>query len=425
MLTGERQAGTDLFWPYQVCPPPEFGSVFRRCLCLTFYTNTSPHQPITNGMDLDTRLGVWLPVRRYAWFDAYRSETKAYLREDAVLYKMIQSGTRGYYSRGTQISELPLDAHPISVHKVGNKIWTHRPYKMGTLVETTQDPVGYTTRDTLQSYHPFLIVCSDASMHPDSGVATCAWVISTTMNQSKAMCAHLQNISSSTSYRGELKGLYRALRSTLDYHPDRIQLWCDNKAAIDKATPSRTVPGMMIQLDADIILAIHTLVTEYAGQVTFHHVYGHQDTCTRGDRTKPKPLSVPALLNIECDRLANETASAVQTRETPLPTLQSPYPGFKALLRINGRWITSQERQHITWASHRDRLWNYCKDKYKWSEVVMETILWSALKKARKGKTMPSLVGTSKILHGWLPVMHVHGRVTGDTRCPGCANPDS
>ena len=28
----------------------------------------------------------------------------------------------------------------------------------------------------------------------------------------------------------------------------------------------------------------------------------------------------------------------------------------------------------------------------------------------------------SKIMHGWLPVMHMHGHSTGVTQCPGCPN---
>ena len=423
MLTGEWQAGSDMFWPFQVCPPSAFWSTFRRCLRLTFCTSTPPNQPIENGMDLDTHLGAWLPVKRFVWFDAYRSETTVYWREDTIIYEMTPSTPRGYYTRGPPISELPLDAHPISVHKVGNRVWTHRPYRMGPPTPSPSDPVGYVIRDTLPISYPLLIVCSDASTHLDTGVTTCAWVISATANQSKAMCANIQNVSSLTSYRGELEGLYRALRSALDYRSDSIQLWCDNKAAIGKATPHRTTPGMMIQSDSDVILAIQALVREYTGQILFHHVYGHQDTRNRGNTDRPQ-LTLPARLNIECDRLANETASAVHGQEMPLPTLQPPYPGTKALLRINGRWITSNEKQHISWATHRDNLWTYCREKYNWSEAVMETIMWSVLKKARTGRTLPSMIRTSKVLHGWLPVMHMHGRVTGSTQCPGCENPD-
>ena len=54
----------------------------------------------------------------------------------------------------------------------------------------------------------------------------------------------------------------------------------------------------------------------------------------------------------------------------------------------------------------------------------MGSIMWSALGKARTGRTLPSMIRTSKILHGWLPVMHMHGRITGDTQCPGCGTTD-
>ena len=424
MLTGEWQAGSDLFWPYQSRPPMEFWAVFRRCLRLTFCTRTSPHQPITNGMDLDTHLGDWLPVKRYVWFDAYRSESTIYWREDEVIYEMIPSMHRGLYTKGQMIREIPIDAHPISVQKVGNKVWTHRPYRMGTITRQEQDPVGYTVRDTITRPSPLLIVCSDASTHIETGITTCAWVISTTSNQKRAMCAHIQNISSSTSYRGELEGLYRALRSALELQPTRVQMWCDNKAAIDKANSHWTTPGMMIQSDGDVILAIQALLAQFSGQVSFHHVYGHQDTRTRGGRQQSGRLPTHVLLNIECDKIANETATAVRGRDTPLPTLQPPYPGSKALLQINGRWITTNLKAQISRARHRDTLWNYCKTKYHWTEETMSTILWNALQMARAGRTQTTMIRTSKLLHGWLPVMHVHGRTTGTTQCPGCEATD-
>ena len=425
MLTREWQAGTDLHWPHQTRPPLEFWAVFRKCLRLTFCTGTSPHQPIANGMDLDTHLGDWLPVKRFAWFDAYRSESTIYWREDEAIYEMIPSMHRGMYTKGQIVREIPITAHPINVQQVGNKVWTHRPYSMGTITRKEQDPVGYTARDTLTSASPLLIVCSDTSIHLDTGITTCAWVISATSTQKRSMCTHIQNIlSSSTSYRGELEGiLYRALRTALDLQPNRVQMWCDNKAAIEKAHPYRSTPGMMIQSDGDIILAIQALVAQFLGQISFHHVYGHQDARTRGGR-RPSSLSTPALLNIECDRIANETVTAVRGRASSLPTLQPPYPGSKAILRINGRWITTNLKAQISRARHRDTLWNYCKTKYQWTEEIMTTIHWTALQKARAGRTQTSMIRTSKLLHGWLPVMHVHGRVTGTTQCPGCEETD-
>ena len=100
--------------------------------------------------------------------------------------------------------------------------------------------------------------------------------------------------------------------------------------------------------------------------------------------------------------------------------LQPPYTRSKALLRINGHWITPNEKWRIVRARHRDRVWSYCKEKHNWSEEVIEMIMWSAIKKAWTGRTILLMVCTSKILHGWLPVMHMHGRFTGNTQCLGC-----
>ena len=422
MLSGEWQAGSDIYWPHQVCPPPEFWAVFRRCLRQTFCTTTSPHQPIDNGMDLDVHLGDWLPVKRYAWFDAYRSETTIFLRENDVIYQMTPDAHRGYYSRGQTITNLPLDAHPIAVHKVGNRVWTHRPYRMCTPAATESDPAGYGIRDTITTVPSLLIVASDSSVHMDTGITTCAWIISASPDQSRAMCAHIQNVGSTTSYRGELEGIYRALLTTMNMRPNAVQMWCDNKAAIDKLNSNRVTLGGMSHAEADLLLAIRNLITCNDKQLTFHHVYGHQDSrpLQGSQRGGQQPLSIAARLNIECDRLANETATAVASQTTTLPTLQPPYPGSKAILRIGDTWITSNLKRCVTKAVHRGPLWQYCRRKYQWSEEVMTDILWKPLERARAGRTYHTRVKTSKMLHGWLPVMHMHGRVTGCLRCPGC-----
>ncbi len=460
-LTGEWQAGSDIHWPYQVEPPAAFWATFRRCLRRTFCTSTSPHQPISAGMDLDTPLGPWLPVPRHTWFDVYRTQDKVYWRVDSTIKQMTPTHHSGFYVFDQEVDSIPLDAHPIRFTQVGSSVWTHRKYRMGTLHNTDPLPPGLTASDTITTRPDFLMVGSDASTHLASGISTCAWMIST-KDQSLQGCCNLTDISSITSYRGELEGLYRSLLHVIarQLAPRRMKFWCDNQAAINKISTGLHTPSAMVQPEADILMAIQVAQNGLQDtEMTFHHVYGHQDTRHRDTELdaalgspsslscdsfdfdtpfedaaekrntvaprRPQRLSREARVNIICDELANDTARSVAEAEGPLPpTLQPPYIGSKALFRIGNIWITSKLSHHIKIAAHENRLREYCMEKYEWSATTMHNISWDTIHLARKGRTPTQLMHTSKLLHGWLPVMHREGRITGNKQCPGCDCPD-
>ena len=461
MLTGEWQAGSDIYWPYQVNPPANFWAVFRRCLRQTFCTGTSPHQPIHSGMDLDTPLGLWLPVPRHTWYDVCRTRDNVYWRVDSTIRKLAPTHHPGLYVFEAEVGSIPLDAHPIIFQQVGSSIWTHRHYRMGTPHALVKSPPGLTIADTITTCPQFLLVGSDASTHLSSGISTCAWMI-TAGQQLIQGCCNITNVSSITSYRGELEGLYRSLLHVMSRHlaPQRMEFWCDNKAAIDKSTIGLYTPGAMVQPEADVIMAIQATCQDLQNtEYSFHHVYGHQDTrhsdngpdeilgspsslsCTSFDfdtpfedepeqrppqsTRAPPRLSRAARINIICDELANDTARSVAEADGPLPpTLQPPFAGSKAMFRIGNTWITSKLAHHINIAAHETRLREYCMQKYEWSASTMATISWETLHLARRGRTPTQLMHSSKLIHDWLPVMHREGRINGNKHCPGCECPD-
>ncbi len=136
-----------------------------------------------------------------------------------------------------------------------------------------------------------------------------------------------------------------------------------------------------------------------------------QDTATR--------------LNILCDAIAGAGAQQVIQGTYPSSeTLQPPYPGSKALLRIGDLWITSHVSRHIVKAYHSATLLDYCRTKYKWTQATCDSIFWDGVRRARQRGTRTQLMQTSKIMHGWLPVNHIVGRVTQITQCPGCHHND-
>ena len=170
--------------------------------------------------------------------------------------------------------------------------------------------------------------------------------------------------------------------------------------------------------------------------ITCRHVYGHQDSRSRGTSsllipghpptTTPRvQLGREALINIECDRIANETAQSALGRSDfdPGPTLDTPLPGSRAGLKIGRVWITTSLPGEILTAHHTAPAREYCSTKYGWSPAVMNTVHWEVIRLARRRGNPTKFMHTSKLLHGWLPVMQMHGHTTGITVCPGCGTP--
>ena len=439
MLTGDWQAGSDLLWPYQPKPPKVYWATFRRCLRLTFCTTTPSHERPANGMTLDTRLGTWHAVARNTWFPVYRSADKLYYREADTIRVLTMAQTSGFFHFEEETNSIPLHAHPITYKQIGQSIWTRRRHDIWS-PETPRLPPGHILHNTLCNPRTDVLhLGSDGSVRLADEVATCAWMVMDTDSRYMQACFLLRNINSITSYRSELEGIYRGLRHIqfLDLNPVEIQQWCDSKSAVDNSNRDPPTPGAMIAPDADIILAIrHLRMQMDSSEITCRHVYGHQDSRRRGTPSTPTTGNTPtshspahlsreAIINIECDRIANETALAALERNDvdPGPTIDTPLPGSRACLRIGRVWITTSLSREIMAALHTPSAREYCSTKYGWTTAVMNTVHWELIRLARRRGNPTKFMHTSKLLHGWLPVMQMHGHTTGVTVCPGCGTP--
>jgi hypothetical protein len=101
----------------------------------------------------------------------------------------------------------------------------------------------------------------------------------------------------------------------------------------------------------------------------------------------------------------------------------NPLPGSLAGLRIGSTWITTNLTSEISKAHHSKAIREYCGLKYNWSNAVMGMIHWEVTRIARRRGSHTDFMRLSKLMHGWLPVMHMHGHTTGVTVCPGCGDP--
>ena len=139
--------------------------------------------------------------------------------------------------------------------------------------------------------HPtkeIITIGSDGLVHLAKQVAACAWMIHDSDKNFAKACFLLSHISSLSFYYSELKGIFRSLKHVeyLNLTPSEIHQYCDNEAAMDKCMDYLWDPKSMIQPDADILLAIHTIrrmlrmLRTRGTKVTCCHIYSPQNTRT-------------------------------------------------------------------------------------------------------------------------------------------------
>jgi hypothetical protein len=284
MLNGVWQAGSDLLWPHQP-PPKSYFSTFRNCLRKTFCTKLPGDFYYNDSMELDVPLGPWLPVPRTTWFPVYCTKSELYWRkkDDSQLFVLVKSKVSGFYHYHHTTTILPLDSHPITFQQIGHDLWTQRPYRLASLPNSPELPAGHLVSNTLSNPRTEMIMVGcDGSVYLDQEVASCAWIIADEDEQTTSACFLLTNISSLSSYRSELEGIYHSLLHIrqLGITPREIQQWCDNESAVSDSKHPLITPTAMIKPDADVLLAIHHLRSHMERHCTIHctHIYGHQDT---------------------------------------------------------------------------------------------------------------------------------------------------
>lgn len=164
---------------------------------------------------------------------------------------------------------------------MGDQVWTHKTLQLEYRGEK-RTQAGTILQDTLAEKTPeVLTVGSDGSVRLQDGLAACAWILHNSDDEQIKACYLLEKMTSLSSYRSELEGMYRGLQQVLlsGITPQAIEQWCDNEAAVNRSTQPIAHPHDMIAPDADIVLALHATRQRLEGtSINCRHVYGHQDS---------------------------------------------------------------------------------------------------------------------------------------------------
>jgi hypothetical protein len=96
-----------IIWPNTVEPQDVHRIAFRKCLRATLCTGVSPFGRVMD-YKLDYNLGKWYAVRRHIQFDAYRSESGVYVRDEEGLRKGIpRPDQQGFFDLVGEIVDGP------------------------------------------------------------------------------------------------------------------------------------------------------------------------------------------------------------------------------------------------------------------------------------------------------------------------------
>jgi len=97
-----------------------------------------------------------------------------------------------------------------------------------------------------------------------------------------------------------------------------------------------------------------------------------------------------------------------QGAHPPLPLLLlPPYKGSRAMLQINGTWITAHHKGKLYKARQTKPVEEYLKRKYNWSNRTLNDIHWPSIKTTRQKLSRTKQMQTCKIMHEWLPLAHM------------------
>jgi hypothetical protein len=133
------------------------------------------------------------------------------------------------------------------------------------------------------------------------------------------------------------------------------------------------------------------------------------------------------IINLEDEK--NETVRAsVEKQKTilrgNLPNkLRETKATVMAELVIKDESINASIKQNICRASTDVGYFNYLKEKYNWTQQIIENIDWEALQQATKRSPFGKRKTLSQLMHGWLPTRGHPGTISTNedrTYCPRC-----
>ena len=211
-----------------------------------------------------------------------------------------------------------------------------------------------------------------------STAVTVAWVFASHLCIHKLLGKVAVSSLNGDAYRGELLGIYAVLSTLLfleqshpDHPPWQLRVGCDNEKAgwMSGLLHQHTLPKTK---HADLVTAIRRIQSILHTEVTFYHLYGHQDTST------PTHLLPPdAQLNVLVDSVAQTHLDECILQDCFIRQPIYTYEGWH--IKIGGVKLQDSIRRHLhRWIDkHRLRQYLYNRGLVSWT--VFPQIDWEPL----------------------------------------------
>jgi hypothetical protein len=254
-----------------------------------------------------------------------------------------------------------------------------------------------------------------------------AWVLALPCGKRVVTCAGPVFGFRESLYRSEGYGVLSAVRFVFHLFkfcgcvPQwRYKYMADNQGLLtvilQDSTHTEAFPNTTLEADWDIRNEIKATLKLIGRPNSFSHVKGHQD-----NGQSVESLDLPAQLNVEADREANEFRAAYPEHRPLVPRLG--HNG--AQLHINGRTINGKYRHEIRLAKSEGPLPVYLMRKYSWTEAHMQLIDWKALTQAlnRKREKEVALVKRLAEVTPTATITHRYG-TSKSSKCPRCQTDD-
>jgi hypothetical protein len=406
-FTGKWQAQSRLTWPDIPTPPRNLISLFRSCIKKAYATK-SPSKNTLSDMTLDKHLGPWNSQTGHIDYDAYRTHTQIFIRHRDQ-FNIFHATHPQYFTYSHTTTDIPDTAHPTSAHISEGRVYSHHPYSRSTRPKQTQPQRNEIIFASDTEPHS----CSDGSVNITDGSRAAAYILHT---GTKTIMGSMNFPTSdySTSYRSELEGILLLTQAINDHNPPQQDQACDNMKAIMKVEKEIINPTRLLDSEADLILAIQELRSKTPTPSTLTWMRGHSDDTEHYDKLTTKQQT-----QVDTDNLA-------KTSRTKEPvTFQTPYPGSKAMLIINNKWITTSYHEQIHEAVVHERHKQYFLGRHPHLQSPdYYSINFRGIGIARKRQKHTHTARITKYMNGWLNVGHQKDKMGQDGQCPCCGAQD-
>ena len=150
----------------------------------------------------------------------------------------------------------------------------------------------------------------------------------------------------------------------------------DNEGGLTTIDTPIAGPTATMGTDMDLAMAYKQLADSCPQhQVERIWVMGHADV-----KKKDEPEAITPLehVNIDCDLDAGE---CMELQEAPQPF--KGLPGYKAMLKLGGQWVTTHFRENVGFASTASPIIQYAIKRLKITEDIFHTINWYIVGRVR------------------------------------------